>query len=417
MSSNDYIVSLDIGTSKVRVIIGEINNGSINIIGVGTADSHGIKKGAIVDIDQTVHSIREAVDQAERMVDVSIEQVIVGITGNHIELQPSQGVVAVSSEDREIGDEDVERVIQASKVVAIPPEREIIDVVPKEFIVDGLGGINDPRGMIGVRLEMVGTIVTGSKTVIHNLLRCVERAGLMIGGLYLQPLASSRIALSRDEKNMGVVLVDIGAGITTIAIFEQGYLAATSILPIGGSYITNDIAIGLRTETETAERIQLKHGCALVDEASKDDRFKVKRIGSDVEKEFSQVDLANIIEPRVAEMFNLIEDEVARLGYRGEIPGGYVLTGGVVAIPGVLELAKEELQSSVRIAVPDYIGVRSPAYTTGVGLIKYAVGKLSHRRPHAAGSHHKTINRKNVKEKEKDNGMLERVKNWFSEFI
>lgn len=415
MSSNDYIVSLDIGTSKVRVIIGEINNGNINIIGVGSADSRGIKKGAIVDIDQTVHSIREAVDQAERMVDVTINEVVVGITGNHIELLPSQGVVAVSSEDREISDEDIERVIQASKVVAIPPEREIIDVVPREFIVDGLGGINDPRGMIGVRLEMNGTIVTGSKTVIHNLLRCINRAGLTIAGLYLQPLAAGQIALSADEKNMGVVLVDIGKGVTTISVFEQGNLTVTSVLPIGGEYITNDITIGLRTETGLAEQIQHKYGCARIEDASPDETFKVKRIGSDLEKEFSQEDLASIIEPRVAEIFQLVEDEVSRLGYQGEIPGGYVLTGGVASIPGIQELAREELDSSVRIAIPDYIGVRSPSYTTGVGLIQYAVGKLSLQPVRSSSSLIQRTGRKS--EKVKNNGMLERVKNWFSEFI
>ncbi|MBO8171137.1 MAG: cell division protein FtsA [Bacillaceae bacterium] len=415
MSSNEYIVSLDIGTSKVRVIIGEINNGSINIIGVGSADSHGIKKGAIVDIDQTVQSIREAVDQAERMVDVTIDEVVVGITGNHIELQPTQGVVAVSNEDREIGDEDIDRVMQASKVVAIPPEREIIDVVPREFVVDGLGGIRDPRGMIGVRLEMMGTIITGSKTVIHNLLRCVNRAGLTIMGLYLQPLASSQIALSDDEKNMGVVLVDIGKGITTVSLFEQGILAATSVLPVGGEYITNDIAIGLRTETGIAEQLQQKYGCALIDEATEDEVFKVKRIGSDLEKEFTQVDLASIIEPRVAEIFNLVDDEVSRLGYQGEIPGGYVITGGVASMPGVLELAREELQSSVRVAVPDYIGVRSPSFTNGVGLIKYAISKLSLQQSNASQNLSGSSSRRT--DRDKGSGMIERVKNWFSEFI
>jgi len=211
--SNELIVSLDIGTSKVRVMIGEITNGSINIIGVGQSHSEGIKKGVIVDIDQTVHAIREAVDHAERMVDVSIEEVYVGITGNHIELHETQGVVAVSSEDREIREEDIQRVIQAAKVVAIPPDREIIEVVPKEYIVDGQGGIKDPRGMIGVRLEMEGTIVTGLKTVVHNIVRCTQRTNLRVAGIFLQPLAASTVALSKDDKNMGVVLVDIGAGL------------------------------------------------------------------------------------------------------------------------------------------------------------------------------------------------------------
>lgn len=412
---SERIVSLDIGTSKVRVIIGEINNGTINIIGVGQAHSEGIKKGAIVDIDQTVHAIQEAVDHAERMVDVTIEEVYVGVTGSHVELYETQGVVAVSSDDREIRDEDIDRVIQAAKVVAIPPDREIIEVVPTEFIVDSLGGIKDPRGMIGVRLEMEGMIVTGSKTAIHNIVRCVDRANLRISGIFLQPLAASRVALSKDDKNMGVVLVDIGAGSTTITVFEQGQLAATSTIGIGGDHITNDISLGLRTPAEVAEKVKVKHGCALIDEALEEEKFKVSRIGSEVEKQFTQVDLANIIEPRAAEIFHLIEEEVHKLGFQEEIAGGYVLTGGSVSMPGMVELAKEELDAPVRVAIPDYIGVRDPSYTTGVGLIQYA-SAIANRK-----SNRSTVTNKPSKpaaSKNKESGtFMERVKNWFSEFI
>ncbi len=415
--SNEFIVSLDIGTSKVRVMIGEINNGSINIIGVGQSHSEGIKKGVIVDIDQTVHAIREAVDHAERMVGVSIEEVYVGITGNHIDLHETQGVVAVSSEDREIREEDIQRVIQAAKVVAIPPDREIIEVVPKEYIVDGQGSIKDPRGMIGVRLEMEGTIVTGLKTVVHNIVRCAQRTNLRVAGIFLQPLAASTVALSKDDKNMGVVLVDIGAGSTTIGVFEQGKLAATTVIGIGGDHITSDISLGLRTQTDVADRVKTKHGCALIDEASEDVKFKVNRIGSEVEKQFTQVDLANIIEPRAAEIFQLVEDAVYKLGYRDEIAGGYVLTGGTVAMPGMLELAKEELDAPVRIAIPDYIGVRDPAYTTGVGLIQYAL-QLMERRSIRVTPSFKGTQKQTVSSKPKEGGgLMEKVKNWFSEFI
>ncbi|MCM3078455.1 MULTISPECIES: cell division protein FtsA [Brevibacillus] len=417
MVSNELIVSLDIGTSKVRVMIGEVNNGSINIIGVGQSHSEGIKKGVIVDIDQTVHAIREAVDHAERMVGVSIEEVYVGITGNHIELHETQGVVAVSSEDREIREEDIQRVIQAAKVVAIPPDREIIEVVPKEYIVDGQGSIKDPRGMIGVRLEMEGTIVTGSKTVVHNIVRCAQRTNLRVAGIFLQPLAASTVALSKDDKNMGVVLVDIGAGSTTIGVFEQGKLAASTVIGIGGDHITSDISLGLRTHTDVADRVKIKNGCALIDEASEDVKFKVNRIGSEVEKQFTQVDLANIIEPRAAEIFQLVEDAVYKLGYRDEIAGGYVLTGGTVAMPGMLELAKEELDAPVRIAIPDYIGVRDPAYTTGVGLIQYALQLMERRSirttPSFKGSQKQAVSKPN----KEGGGLMEKVKNWFSEFI
>lgn len=414
--SNELIVSLDIGTSKVRVMIGEINNGSINIIGVGQSHSEGIKKGVIVDIDQTVHAIREAVDHAERMVGVSIEEVYVGITGNHIELHETQGVVAVSSEDREIREEDIQRVIQAAKVVAIPPDREIIEVVPKEYIVDGQGSIKDPRGMIGVRLEMEGTIVTGLKTVVHNIVRCAQRTNLRVAGIFLQPLAASTVALSKDDKNMGVVLVDIGAGSSTIGVFEQGKLAATTVIGIGGDHITSDISLGLRTHTDVADRVKTKNGCALIDEASEDVKFKVNRIGSDVEKQFTQVDLANIIEPRAAEIFQLVEDAVYKLGFRDEIAGGYVLTGGTVAMPGMLELAKEELDAPVRIAIPDYIGVRDPAYTTGVGLIQYAL-QLMERRSIRVTPSFKGTQKQTVSKPKDGSGLMEKVKNWFSEFI
>ncbi|HEX7056031.1 MAG TPA: cell division protein FtsA [Bacilli bacterium] len=412
MSGNDIIVSLDIGTSKVRVIIGEINNGSINIIGVGSADSEGIRKGSIVDIDQTVQSIRSAVEYAERMVGIQISDVYVGIMGSHIALQSSHGVVAVSNEDREIGHEDIERVLQAAKVVALPPEREIIGIVPKQYVVDGLDGINDPRGMIGVRLEVEATIITGAKTAIHNLTRCVEKADLHISGILLMSLAAGNLALSKDEKTMGSVLVDIGAGATTIAVFEQGNLLATSTLPIGGEYVTNDIAIGLRTQTDVAERIKLKFGCAVIEDAAADQVFKVTRIGSNVEKEFTQVDLAHIIEPRVAEIFHLIRAEVQKLGVK-DIPGGYVLTGGTVAMPGVLAIAQRELDQAVRIAVPDFIGVRDSAYTSGVGIIQYVA---KHMRPRGQASAKKSGLRKSAAAKEKAS-LWESIKNYFRDFI
>lgn len=411
MSSNDIIVSLDIGTSKVRVIIGEVNNGSINIIGVGSADSEGIRKGSIVDIDQTVQSIRKAVDHAERMVGIEISEVYVGISGNHIELQSSHGVVAVSNEDREIGNVDIERVLQASRVIAVPPEREIIGVIPKQFIVDGLEGIFDPRGMIGVRLEVDATIITGSKTAVHNLLKCVEKAGLRAADLVLMSLASGELSLSKDEKSMGTVLVDIGAGSTTIAIYDQGNLTATTTLPIGGEYITNDISIGLRTQTDIAEKLKLKFGCALIQDAAADQTFKVHRIGSNSEKEYNQVDLAHIIEPRVQEIFQLIRQEVIRLGFK-ETAGGYVLTGGTVSMPGVAAVASAELNTSVRIASPDFIGVRDPSYTSGVGIIHYV---MKYMRGVKSGGPKKSVGKKSSGADQP--GLFAKLRNWLSEFV
>ncbi|MFF2886748.1 cell division protein FtsA [Paenibacillus sp. NPDC057967] len=415
MSSNDIIVSLDIGTSKVRAIIGEMNNGAINIIGVGSADSEGIRKGAIVDIDQTVQSIRNAVEHAERMVDIQISDVYVGIQGNHIGLQTNHGVVAVSNEDREIGEEDIERVLQAAKVVALPPEREIINLVPKQYLVDGLEGISDPRGMIGVRLEVEATIVTGTKTAIHNLMRCVEKAGLRISGVILLSLASGVMSLTKDEKMIGTVLADIGAASTTIAVYEQGGLAAISTLPIGGEFVTNDIAYGLRTQSDQAEKFKLKYGCAIVADAAEDVKFKVTRMGSNVEKEFSQRDLASIIEPRMQEIFQLIRQEVRRLGY-GDKVNGYVLTGGAVALPGTLALAQLELESSVRTALPDYIGVKDSAYSSGVGMIQY-VSKYMGVRGAGAVKKASAPSRKAGPAPSSKPGMFERIKNMFNEFI
>ncbi|MGG5253035.1 cell division protein FtsA [Neobacillus sp. SM06] len=371
MNSNEIYVSLDIGTSSVKVIIGEMVNDALNIIGVGNVKSEGLRKGSIVDIDETVHSIRKAIEQAERMIGMEIRQVIVGVSVNHVVLQPCHGVVAVSSQNREITNEDVTRVIDAAQVVSIPPEREIIGVVAKQYIVDGLDEINDPRGMIGVRLEMEGTIITTSKTLLHNTLRCVERAGLDVLDITLQPLASGSFALSKDEKDLGVALIDLGGGSTTIAYFEQGQLKAATMLPIGGDHITKDLSIGLRTSTEDAEKIKIKHGHAFYDDASEDEVFSVPIIGSDQHQQFNQLEISDIIEARLEEIFDFIVEEMKRLGIR-DLPGGYVLTGGVANMQGILELAEEVLQNRVRIAAPDYIGVREPQYTTAVGLIKYA---------------------------------------------
>ncbi|MDE5138788.1 cell division protein FtsA [Paenibacillus larvae subsp. larvae] len=417
MSSSDIIVSLDIGTSKVRAIIGEVNNGTINIIGVGSADSEGIRKGAIVDIDQTVSSIRAAVDHAERMVGLQISEVYVGITGNHIALQTSHGVVAVSNEDREIGEEDIERVNQAARVIALPPEREIIGIVPKQYIVDGQEGIQDPRGMIGVRLEVEATIITGAKTGIHNLLRVVEKSGLKVSGLILMSLAAGQLALSKDEKQIGTVLVDVGAGTTTISVFDQGSLVATSTLPIGGDFITTDISIGLRTQMDIAEKIKLKFGCASIADSAPDQMFKVNRIGSNVDKEFSQVDLANIVEPRVQEIFQLIRGEVHRMGY-SDLAGGYVLTGGTVNLPATLVIAQEELAATVRIVTPDYIGVRDPAYTSGVGIIQFVI-KYIRNRPASLNKKQpiKAAASKSGSQEKEGEGFFDRVKNFLKEFI
>ncbi|UFU00949.1 cell division protein FtsA [Radiobacillus kanasensis] len=371
MNNNEILVSLDIGTSKIKVIIGEVLNDSLNIIGVGTAKSNGMKKGAIVDIDQTVQSIKTAVEQAERMVDMHIDSVIVGVNGNHIQLQPCHGVVAVSSENREIGDEDIRRVIDAAQVISIPPEREIIDVIPKQFIVDGLDEINDPRGMIGVRLEMEGTIITCSKTLLHNILKCVERANLQVSDICLQPLSAGSIALSKDEKNLGVALIDVGGGSTTVSVFENDHLVSTSVVALGGDNITKDLSIGLRTSSEEAEDIKINHGHAFFDEAQEEETFDASIIGSNKRETFNQLQISDMIEARLEEIYGFAEREIRKMGY-SDLAGGFVLTGGTMSMPGALELAQDLFQSNVRVAIPDYIGVREPQFTSGVGILKFA---------------------------------------------
>lgn len=371
MNQNEILVSLDIGTSKIKVIIGEIMKDTLNIIGVGSAKSRGMKKGAIVDIDQTVQSIQTAVEQAERMVDMKIDRVVVGVNGNHIQLQPCHGVVAVSSDNREIGNEDITRVIDAAQVVSIPPEREIIDVIPRQFIVDGQDEINDPRGMIGVRLEMEGMIITCAKTVLHNTLKCVERAGLEVLDVCLQPLAAGTVCLSEDEKNLGVALMDVGGGSTTISVFEEGHLKGTSLVPFGGDNLTKDLSIGLRTSTEEAEQVKMDHGHAFFDDANEEETFSVTIIGSNREQPFNQLQISDMIEARLEEIYVLAAKEIQKMGVR-ELPGGFVLTGGSMNMPGVLELAQDVFHSNVRLAIPDYIGVREPQFTSGVGILQFA---------------------------------------------
>ncbi|RYL95414.1 cell division protein FtsA [Sporolactobacillus sp. THM7-4] len=428
MNSENIYVSLDIGTSSIKVVIGEMAGTSLNVIGVGESTSHGIKKGSIVDIDETVRSIQDAVGQAERMVGLSIKSVIVGVSGNHIQLQHCHGIVAVSNENHEIGNVDIARVIDAAQVMSIPPEREIIDVIPEQFIVDGLDEISDPRGMIGVRLEMEGTLITGSKTILHNLLRCVERAGLEISDVCLQPLALGAVALSKDEKNLGVALVDIGGGATSVAVFEQGSLLSTFELPIGGNHITKDISIIRRIPTEEAEQLKIKHGAAYVGVASDEDTFSASQIGSSKKQMFNQEDLAEIIEARMGEIFDIVMDELQRIGVY-DLPGGFVLTGGVTAMPGVLELAVQKLAANVRIAVPDYIGVREPQYTACIGLIQFAYHNVKIQgkevaaaiAPERYDAEPKQRKQKKINEDHEDHenheGMTTKVKRWFNLFF
>ncbi|RHW40176.1 cell division protein FtsA [Lysinibacillus yapensis] len=371
MNHQDIYISLDIGSSSIKVLIGDITNNQLHVIGVGNVKSNGIRKGAIVDIDATVQSIKKAIEQAERMTGIKIEEVVLGIPANQTTLQPVKGVVAVNSENREITDEDLDRVIESAQVMSIPPERELVNLIPRQFIVDNLDEIKDPRGMIGIRLEMDATMITTSKTLVHNVLRCVERAGLSIREIYLQPLAAGFYALTEDEKNQGTAFIDLGGGSTTIAVFEDGLLTKTGVIAVGGEHITKDLSIVLKTPTEQAEIIKKQFGHAFYEDASEEEIFEVPVSGTDAMDEYSQKFISEIIGVRLEEMFELILDELARLGVR-DLPGGVVLTGGVAQLEGIAQLARQVMQTRVRIYTPDYIGVREPAFTTAVGLIRYA---------------------------------------------
>lgn len=371
MSQSELYVSLDIGSSSIKVLIGEVDGETLHVIGVGNVQSAGIRRGTIIDIDATVESIQKAVEQAERMTGMKIHEVVLGIPANGIALQAVKGVVAINSENREITDDDLHRVMESAQAMSVPPDREIVNIIPKQFIVDDYGEITDPRGMIGVRLEMDGTLITTSKTVVHNILRCVERAGLSIREIYLQPLAAGTFALTADEKNHGTAFIDIGGGSTTISIFGEDQFMATSVIPVGGDHVTKDLSIILKTPTEQARQIKHKYGHAFYDDASDDELFEVPVIGADSKDQYSQRYISEIIGVRLEELFELILEELFRMGIK-DLPGGIVLTGGITKIEGLLQLARHVLKSRVRIHVPEYIGVREPMYSTAVGLIQYA---------------------------------------------
>ena len=371
MSQSNMYVALDIGSSTVKVLIGEVDGGSLHVIGVGNVQSAGIRKGSIVDIDATVQSIRKAVEQAERMTGLRVQEVVLGIPSNSVTLQDVKGVVAVNSENREITDDDLDRVMESAQLMSVAPEREIVNIIPKQFVVDDYDEIKDPRGMIGVRLEMDGTLITTSKTLVHNILRCVERAGLSIREIYLQPLASGTFALTEDEMNHGTAFIDIGGGSTTVSVFWENRFAATSVLPVGGDHITKDLSIILKTPTEQARKIKHQYGHAFYDDASDDELFEVSVIGADTKDQYSQKYISEIIGVRLEELFELILEEFYHMGIR-DLPGGVVLTGGTTKMDGILQLARHVLNTRVRIHTPEYIGVREPMYSTAVGLIRYA---------------------------------------------
>ncbi len=401
------IVGLDIGTTKTCAIVAEMTDTGIDIIGIGSHPSEGLRKGVVVNIENTVEAIKKAVDEAEHMSGCEISSVHVGIAGGHIKGQNSLGIVAVKG--REVDEDDVRRAIEASKAIAIPLDREILHTLPQNYVVDDQNGIRDPIGMSGVRLEAKVHIVTGSSASLQNIVKSVNRVGLDIDDMVLEQLASSEAVLSADEKDLGVVLLDIGGGTTDIAVFSDGSIKHTAVIPVGGNFITSDIATGLRTPLTEAEKIKIKYGCAFSSMIPKNEIIEVPSVGGREPREVTRQILGRIIEPRTEEILNMSYKEVIKSGYEDILAAGVVLTGGTSIMAGITELAEQVFNMPVRRGFPAGIGgltdvVNSPMYATGVGLVIYGSKNVS---KDALKSFEMNIFGKT----------LHRIKRWFLEFF
>ncbi|MBP1708618.1 MAG: ftsA [Deltaproteobacteria bacterium] len=368
------VVGLDIGTTKICTVVGEMVDGQVNIIGLGTYPSKGLRKGVVINIESTVQSIKKAVEEAELMAGCEITSVYAGIAGGHIKGINSHGVIAVKN--REITASDVKRVIDAASAVAIPMDREVIHIIPQEFIVDDQDGIRDPVGMSGVRLEGRVHIVTGAITSAQNIIKCANRAGLDVDDIVLEQLGSSEAVLTPEEKELGVAIIDIGGGTTDLIIFASGSIKHTAVVSLAGSHITSDISMGLRTPLEEAEKIKIRYGCCLASMVRKDETIEVPSVGGRKPRVLSRQTLAEIVEPRVEEILSLVQNEVTRMGFGNLIASGIILTGGSTILEGMPELAEQVFNLPVRRGNPTGIGglvdmVNSPMYATGVGLVLY----------------------------------------------
>ena len=376
-NEGNMIVGLDIGTSKVVALVGEINrDGVVEIVGIGLHPSRGLKKGVVVNIESTVQSIQRAVEEAELMAGCQIHSVYAGIAGSHIRSLNSHGIVAIR--DREVQPLDLERVIDAAQAVAIPADQKVLHILPQEYMIDTQEGVKEPLGMSGVRLEAKVHLVTCAVNAIQNIEKCIRRCGLAVEDVILEQLASSYAVLTDDEKELGVCLVDIGGGTTDIAIFTEGAIKHTGVIPIAGDQVTNDIAMALRTPTQHAEEIKIKYACALTQLTGVDETIKVPSVGDRPARELSRQALAEVIEPRYDELFSLVQAEVRRSGFEDLIPAGIVLTGGTAKMEGAIDLAEEIFHMPVRLGAPQGVAglndiVKNPIYSTGVGLLQYGM--------------------------------------------
>jgi cell division protein FtsA len=374
-SDKNLLVGLDIGTSKVVAIVGEVSpDDEVEIVGIGSSRSRGLKKGVVVNIESTVHSIQRAVEEAELMAGCEIHSVYAGIAGSHIRSLNSHGIVAIR--DNEVATGDVDRVIDAARAVAIPADQKILHILPQEFVIDKQEGIKEPIGMSGVRLEAKVHMVTGAVSAAQNIVKCIRRCGLEVDDIILEQLASSYAVLTEDERDLGVCLVDIGGGTTDIAVFIDGSIHHTAVIPIAGDQVTNDIAVALRTPTQHAEEIKVRFACALTQLAKSDETIEVPSVGDRPARRLARQTLAEVVEPRYEELFTLVQAELRRSGFEDMIAAGIVLTGGSSKMEGAVELAEEIFHMPVRVGVPQHVSglsdvVRNPIYSTGVGLLLF----------------------------------------------
>lgn len=403
----EMVVGLDIGTTKICTVVGERVNGGINIIGLGSHPSKGLRRGVVVNIETTVQSIKKAVDEASLMAGCDIRSVYAGIAGGHIKGINSHGVIAIKN--REITESDIKRVINAASAVVIPLDRKLIHVLPQEFIVDEQDGIKNPVGMLGVRLEGKVHIVTGAVTSAQNIIRCANRAGLNVDDIVLEQLGSGEAVLANEEKDIGVALVDIGGGTTNLVIYSEGSIKYTAVLALAGNHITSDISMGLRTPNEEAEKLKKKYGCAMASMVNKDETIEVPSVGGRKNRILSRQTLAEIIEARVEEILSLVHGEIIRSGYQNILAGGVVLTGGSAILDGIPELGEQIFNLPVRRGGPIGVGglmdlVNSPIYATGVGLVLY--GAKNGRPGKFSFGEEKIFNK-----------VMRRMKGWFGEFF
>jgi len=418
---NEVVVGIDIGSSKICVIIGEISKkDQLQILGVGTAECRVLKKGIIVDIDNAVEAIKNSIGQAERMSGMEISSAFISIAGGHATLIKNRGVIAVSGEDREISPEDVERVLQVVRMDGIPIDREVIGVIPSQFIVDGYEHIKDPVGMIGARLEVEANIIAVATATVQNLTRAIERCGIKVSGIIINPLASSEVVLSKDEKELGTAIVDVGGEITDISIYKNGSLQYTKLIPVGGVHITNDISFGLKVPVSEAEVLKRQYGYAAVSMLQTIENIGINSVGHGIPRTITNRELVDIIEARVQEIYYLVNKELEDSGFKNDLSGGVVITGGGLSfIKGTLEMASSVINLPVRIGIPPYIGVASPIYTTATGIVKYI---LSSHGSNIASKYNDNVElRNNVKPKKsipvKDDRIITKIKEFFIDFF